>query len=112
MDKNKTVLSICAKCSDLYSHVLKRKDGKEVEYSGYVPSFMPGEHYGDYIMLDIDVYTGKILNWKKWKKGKAKNIKAKSMPKYTDFCKFLNLKDNDETRDLYYKTAEKLDGAK
>jgi len=33
------------------------------EHDGYVPGFMPGEHYGDYIELDIDVKTGKILNW-------------------------------------------------
>jgi hypothetical protein len=32
---------------------------------GYVPSFMPGEHYGDYVILDIDIDTGMINNWKK-----------------------------------------------
>jgi hypothetical protein len=26
---------------------------------------MPGEHYGDYIILDIDIDTGVIKNWKK-----------------------------------------------
>jgi hypothetical protein len=31
---------------------------------------MPGQHFGDYVMLDIDPYTGKILDWKKWKKAK------------------------------------------
>lgn len=30
---------------------------------GYVPSFMPGNHYGDYVILDIDLDTGVILNW-------------------------------------------------
>lgn len=30
----------------------------------YVPSMFPGEHFGDYLILDIDVETGKILNWK------------------------------------------------
>lgn len=25
---------------------------------------MPGQHYGDYVILDIDLDTGKILNWK------------------------------------------------
>jgi hypothetical protein len=29
-----------------------------------VPDFMPGEHYGDYVMLDVDIDTGKITNWK------------------------------------------------
>lgn len=33
------------------------------DYEGYVPDFMPGKHYGDYVYLDIDIDTGKILNW-------------------------------------------------
>lgn len=77
MYKGKTVLQICAKCSDLYSHTIYDKNGKVYrEYDGYVPSFMPGEHFGDYIMLDIDPYTGKILNWKPWKKSKKKKSKS------------------------------------
>ena len=31
----------------------------------YVPSFFPGEHYGDYLILNIDIETGQITNWKK-----------------------------------------------
>lgn len=34
------------------------------EYAGYVPEFFPGQHWGDYIELDIELATGKILNWK------------------------------------------------
>ena len=42
------------------------EDGKQIgEYNGYVPDFMPGEHYGDYVELTIDVTTGQILNWKR-----------------------------------------------
>lgn len=77
----KAVLSITAKCSDSYAHTIYTKEGKLYrEYNGYVPSFMPGKHFGDYLLLDIDPYTGKILNWKKWKKaGKnAKNKKTKN----------------------------------
>ena len=61
--KNKT-LFISAKCSDLFSAFLY--DGNKIvgEYDGYVPKFMPGEHYGDYVTLEIDLETGKILNWK------------------------------------------------
>jgi hypothetical protein len=41
-------------------------DNKRVgEYNGYVPDFMPGDHFGDYVMLDIDIDTGKIVNWRK-----------------------------------------------
>ena len=59
------VLSIYAKCSDCCASTLKDQNGNEIkEHDGYVPSFMPGEHYGDYIILDIDLDTGKILNWK------------------------------------------------
>ena len=76
---NKTVLSISAKCSDLYSHTIYRKDGTiQASYDGYVPSFFPEEHFGDYLMLDIDPYTGKILNWNPWKRAsKSKQKKVK-----------------------------------
>lgn len=71
--KGKTILSINVKCSDMYSHVIYGKDGKVYrEYSGYVPSFFPGEHYGDYVLLDICPYTGRIFNWKNWKRSKTK----------------------------------------
>jgi len=32
---------------------------------GYVPGFFPGEHYGDYLIFDIDIETGQIKNWQK-----------------------------------------------
>ena len=58
-------ISISAKCSDLFNANLI-VDGRQVgRYDGYVPEFMPGEHYGDYVTLEIDIDTGKILNWRK-----------------------------------------------
>lgn len=36
-------------------HVVEREDD-------YVPGFMPGDHYGDYLILDIDA-DGVITNW-------------------------------------------------
>lgn len=54
------VLEISAKCSDLFYAQL----GAE-EYDGYVPGFFPGEHFGDYVQLKIDVDTGKIIDWKR-----------------------------------------------
>lgn len=77
MSQNKTVLSISAKCSDLYSHTLTKKDGSKVYYDGYVPSFFPDDHFGDYIILDIDPYTGRILNWKNWKHARKTRSKNK-----------------------------------
>ena len=34
------------------------------EYDGYVPDFMPDEHYNDYVYIEIEIATGKIINWK------------------------------------------------
>lgn len=57
-------ISINAKCSDLCFTRLNDEAGNAVaEKDGYVPDFMPGKHYGDYIQLEIDVETGRILNW-------------------------------------------------
>ena len=76
--KQKHVIQVTAKCSDLFTAQLLRvipadPNQKQPEklvqigtdYSGYVPEWMPGEHFGDYVELDIDVETGKILNWDK-----------------------------------------------
>ena len=61
-------IHISAKCSDMFDASL-REDGNTVgTYSGYVPNWFPNpkaEHYGDYVILEIDIATGKILNWKK-----------------------------------------------
>lgn len=63
--KNK-ILVISAKCSDLFCASLQDGKGNELgEYNGYVPDFFPGEHYGDYVQLEIDIVTGQILNWNK-----------------------------------------------
>lgn len=59
-------LQINAKCSDLcYTTVTDSKGNTIREHDGYVPDFMPDDHYGDYVMLDIDPKTGQILNWDK-----------------------------------------------
>ena len=64
--KGKTVLSVCAKCSDRFAATLTDGEGKILkEHDGYVPSLMPGEHFGDYVEIDIDIATGQILNWRK-----------------------------------------------
>lgn len=60
-------IRICAKCSDLFS-ARTFIDGECRTYNGYVPNWFPNpstEHYGDYVQLDIDVDTGKIIGWRK-----------------------------------------------
>jgi len=65
MAKKQLILRTCLKVSDRFTAQLL-EDGKLVaEHDDYVPDFMPGEHYGDYVELDIDIETGQILNWKK-----------------------------------------------
>ena len=72
--KTPMILNICAKCSDNCYASLEDIDGNSFkERTDYVPEMMPGElfgaekdsHYGDYVILSIDITTGKILNWKK-----------------------------------------------
>ena len=64
MEKPKRVLRTCLKVVDRCTLQLLI-DGKLVaEHDDYVPDFMPEEHYGDYVELDIDIDTGQILNWK------------------------------------------------
>lgn len=55
-------LRVVAKCSDQFSATLTQ-GSRVLEYSGYVPSFFPGKHYGDSLQLEIDVASGRILNW-------------------------------------------------
>lgn len=47
--------------------ILDENGGTIVDgYEGYVPGFMPEDHYGDYLYLDIDLETGMITNWGEW----------------------------------------------
>ena len=60
------IISISAKCSDMFSASFK-DDKSSKELYGYVPDWFPNNkvnHYGDYVQLDIDIDTGKIINWK------------------------------------------------
>lgn len=59
-------LKIHCKVRNCFDAVLCDQDGDELKnYEGYVPSFMPGQHFGDYLILDVDLDTGQITNWKK-----------------------------------------------
>lgn len=58
------ILTISAKCSDLCYTRYTDKNGKETESDGYVPQGIGIDEYGDYVVLDIDMETGQIQNWK------------------------------------------------
>ena len=62
--KFKKILKVCAKCRDLFAASIEMEDGN-LSHDGYVPDFMPGNHYGDYVEIDIDIETGQIVNWVK-----------------------------------------------
>jgi hypothetical protein len=59
------VLKIHCKVCDRFDADLIDAEGRQIkEHTGYVPSFMPGKHFGDYVILDIDIETGQVVNWK------------------------------------------------
>jgi hypothetical protein len=58
------ILKISAKCSDLCSTIFTDSKGNVTESDGYVPSGIGIDEYGDYVVLDIDMKTGQIQNWK------------------------------------------------
>ena len=61
---NAKTLKLHLKVCDRFTGVLESATGTQLkEFDGYVPDFMPGEHYGDYVILDIDIDTGQITNW-------------------------------------------------
>lgn len=59
------LLCLHLKVCDMFTAELKDEAGNTIKEQddGYVPSFMPGEHYGDYVILNIDVTTGQVTNW-------------------------------------------------
>ena len=60
-------IKTCIKVSDRFSAQVIDADGNTVRSieDEYVPDIFPGQHYGDYLLLDIDIETGQILNWPK-----------------------------------------------
>lgn len=60
-------LHIFIKVRDCFGGKITDRDGDVLvdKEDGYVPDFMPGDHGGDYLILDIDLDSGQILNWKK-----------------------------------------------
>lgn len=60
-------LRMFVKCCDRFTAGIFDQFGEEIasQDDGYVPDFMPDDHYGDYIILNIDIDTGFVTNWKK-----------------------------------------------
>lgn len=60
-------IRIHIKVSDSFAASINDQFGEEiaVQEDGYVPDFMPGQHYGDYLILNIDLDTGVVTNWNK-----------------------------------------------
>lgn len=58
-------LNLCLKVCDGFSGSINDQDGFTIKSfeDCYVPSFMPGDHFGDYVILIIDIDTGQITNW-------------------------------------------------
>ncbi|QDU82645.1 hypothetical protein Pla110_44060 [Polystyrenella longa] len=77
-------LKVHLKVRDEMGFSIEDQDGKEIfdREDGYVPDFFPGEHYGDYLILDIDIDTGKITNWE--------------VPSADDLQKLINGDDDDD----------------
>lgn len=63
---NAKELRIHLKISDRFGANIHDESGKCLggQDDGYVPDFMPGNHYGDYVILNIDLDTGMVTNWK------------------------------------------------
>lgn len=54
-----------AKVNDRFSCSIFDQEGNSMgDYRGYVPGFFPEKHFGDMVILTIDVKTGQIMNWK------------------------------------------------
>lgn len=60
-------VEVHCKVSDSGCYTLKDKGGNTIGSSreDYVPSFFPDQHYGDYLILNINLETGQIMNWKR-----------------------------------------------
>jgi hypothetical protein len=63
---NAKTLKVHCKVRDCGSYTLLDETGAVLRDAEecYVPGFMPGQHYGDYLELIIDIDTGQITNWK------------------------------------------------
>ena len=62
----KTIQIFC-KVRDNFTASILDQDNDTIfeQEDGYVWDIMPGDHFGDYVILNIDIETGQITNWEK-----------------------------------------------
>lgn len=65
-------------CDGFEARFVDDEDRTILDYEGYVPSFFPGNHHGDYLILKINPETGHIMNWDANKEDIADFIEEKS----------------------------------
>lgn len=73
---NAKTLKLHLKVRDQFTAAILDSDGETLweQDDGYVPNFMPGEHYGDYVILDIDLDSGQVTNWKQLTAGDVEEL--------------------------------------
>ena len=63
-EANASIVMISAKVGDLCTtQVLDENGHLLADRGGYPPSFLPIRRGSDYLRLEIDLDTGRILNW-------------------------------------------------
>ena len=71
-------ISFGCKCSDMSYMTIYDDEGNEIfEHDGYVPS-IKGLGSGDYVDIDIDNATGKIIGWVPLSADKIEELKENS----------------------------------
>ena len=72
------ILTVFAKCSDMCWVGYTNEKFEKFEHDGYVPEGIGISTYSeDYVGFDVDIETGKILNWNVTEKDVLKVLKKK-----------------------------------
>lgn len=79
-----TTIHLFSKVRDCFAYQFLDGEGRVfVDCQGdYVPGFMPRDHYGDYVDLEIENATGKILDWN----ARDKDFQAATEGDYARVC--------------------------
>ncbi|MFJ7281891.1 hypothetical protein [Pseudomonas sp. NPDC099000] len=86
-----TELHLHIKVRDGFAAGLKDAQGEEVgSYEGYVPDFFPSDHYGDYLILNIDLELARSRTGRSQPLVTSKrcSLKAKKTDRRHHLCPF------------------------